>query len=69
MMMRPLTDTSFARNGIAGGDEPPQTDGFLPKSRNRTRIPRFLLGYRRRHRETHDFLIKIFTAALIGSVN
>ena len=68
MMMRPLTDTSFARNGIAAGDEPPQTDGFLPKSRNRTRIPP-RPGYRRRHRETHDFLIKIFTAALIGSVN
>ena len=64
MMMRPLTDTSFARNGIAAG-----TDGRTGSSPNHATERASLLGYRRRHRETHDFLIKIFTAALIGSVN
>ena len=69
MMMRPLTDTSFARNGIAGGGTP-STDGRTTgSSPNHATERASLLGYRRRHRETHDFLIKIFTAALIGSVN
>ena len=75
MMMRPLTDTSFAGNGIAGGLERDR-DGFrdapsLPPSLARLTQPgtgRTLCCYYRRY-ETHDFLIKIFTAALIGSVN
>ena len=67
MMMRPLTDTSFARNGIAGGARA-FTDRWTDPSPNHATERASLLGYRR-HRETHDFLIKIFTAALIGSVN
>ena len=66
MMMRPLTDTSFARNGIAGGTD---GRGRVPPQITQPNAHPSLLGYCRSHRETHDFLIKIFTAALIGSVN
>ena len=68
MMMRPLADTSFARNGIAGGKRE-SLDRRTGSSPNHATERASLLGYRRSHRETHDFLIKIFTAALIGSVN
>ena len=68
MMMRPLTDTSFARNGIAAGTDDGR--GRVPPQITQPTERASLLGYRRLcHRETHDFLIKIFTAALIGSVN
>ena len=73
MMMRPLTDTSFAGNGIARGLERRVPRRPLPRPNHatgaRARSNSLLaLGYYRYY-ETHDFLIKIFTAALIGSVN